>query len=364
MSAGSRAPNPWLAAAAVRMVQLPPPSRVPAPIVTEGGTEDSPVRGRNPGNPFEEEHVNLSARSELAVVIGETNTRPTVGSKGSRRAPAESLAQIESANDSASEDEDEEGEQPVHRRRKPKPVEDRTYRAPGRRRENLAFSILAWLKPIPMPTRGQMDSALEQPIGRDSMEKLKTGEQVEITLGQAMSHASWQGQDPVLWMVAAWVNGAFNVDAHLTNNGKKLDDVSGELDMDTLVALVSSRAGEPMELISGGGVDSKFIRSDTKMWVEEGGVQWMVDNVTLDHHLLAEANQKGVYHERKGNTWSKAAPSGDFFQEPWVSGHPCAPQGSDTALGTMAVWMALTLHWPSLEDQRGKEQVDTPPAKG
>ncbi|KAA8900815.1 hypothetical protein FN846DRAFT_1022898 [Sphaerosporella brunnea] len=124
-------------------------------------------------------------------------------------------------------------------------MDGRTYRAPGRRPKTAPVSIPAWSKSILMPTRDQLEFALEQAIGRDTMERLKNGEQVEITLLEGTSPATWhQGQfyaghrsvhafasmlifarqDPVLWMVVAWVNGAFNVHAPPTNDGKKPDD--------------------------------------------------------------------------------------------------------------------------------------------
>lgn len=82
-----------------------------------------------------------------------------------------------------------------------------------------------------------------------------------------------------------------------TDDGKKLDDVS-----------------EPMQLPC-------------------GDVQWIVDNGTLDRHLLAEANREAFCLQRDGV----------HYMVPWMSFSeertptPCAPQWLDTAHGTMSV---------------------------
>ncbi|KAA8904237.1 hypothetical protein FN846DRAFT_907884 [Sphaerosporella brunnea] len=216
----------------------------------------------------------------------------------------ESLPEIQSDNDSTSEDKGGESEPAVRTRQDPKPVEDRTFRAPGQRAKTAPLQIPAWSKSIPMPTRDQLDFALGMNIGLETMDKLKNGEQVEITVRQDKSHASCRQeqfyagiarQNPVLWMVAAWIHGAFNLHAPPTNDQKKLDDIS-KVDMTTLVAIVSPNAGEPMEL----------------PW---GNVQWILDNGTLDRFLLAGGNGEGFCLERKGNKWSKAETLCDFLEE-------------------------------------------------
>ncbi|KAA8913973.1 hypothetical protein FN846DRAFT_915879 [Sphaerosporella brunnea] len=326
----------------------------------------------------EEEAGALSSLEEPDV----EKTRPTVGSKAPGKSPSlswpeiesdsssedegeESLPEMESDNGSASEDEDEESLADEGEKSLPEIESDNdsawedqgeeslpeieshndsTFRAPGQRSKTAPLQIPAWSKSIPMPRTEQLEFALGMAIGLDTMDKLKNGEQVEITLRQDMSHASChQGQfyaglrsdhaflsmlvfarqDPVLWMVAAWIHGAFNVHAPPTHDWKKPDDIS-EPDMTTLVAIVSPNAREPMQL----------------PW---GNVQWMVDSGTLDRHLLAEANREAFCLERRGNKWSKAATLGDFCEEPWVSGHPlCAAMVGHRAWDDISVSCAIS----------------------